>query len=285
MNLKLLQMLLAVTLFIIASVAEAGACNDPPAVSSTGFTIANYDPMTGTTTSTSTTLTGSCTKSGGNVDSYTVGAGQGLNYSGGSTRARSGTNFINYSVTKDAACNSVWNATNTFLFSFTSSGNQSPTYYGCVPAGQYVAALTYTDTVTMTTTHGGLPFTSTFPVSITVLTRCAVSTAPGTIAFTYTAFGAAAPPTNTTFRITCNPSIPYSVDVGGGATGGGVVSGLNYTLGINLTASGGINPRNDTGSGVAQTFYINGLMAAGQAGTCASGTCAGTDPRTLTVTY
>jgi hypothetical protein len=36
---------------------------------------------------------------------------------------------------------------------------------------------------------------------------------------------------------------------------------------------------------VAQTFSINGSIAAGQAGTCATGSCSGSDTRTLTITY
>lgn len=281
---RFMKLPLAATLFIVATLAEAGACNDPPAVSSTGFNISNYDPMIGSTTSISTTLTGNCTKTGGNTDTYTVGAGQGLNFSVGSNRANSGANFINYAVTKDVGCGTIWNGTNTYLFSFTSSGSLSPTYYGCVQAGQYVAALTYADTVTMTTNHGGLLSTNTFPVSITVATRCTVSSAPGAIAFAYTAFGAAVT-ANTTVGIICNPSLPYSADVGGGVTGSGVVSGLNYSLGINTSGTGGTNPLSATGIGTAQTFFINGSMAAGQAGTCASGSCPATDPRTLTITY
>jgi hypothetical protein len=36
---------------------------------------------------------------------------------------------------------------------------------------------------------------------------------------------------------------------------------------------------------VAQTFSINGNIAGGQAGTCATGTCSGSATRTLTITY
>lgn len=284
MKWKFIQLPLAATFLFAANLVGAGTCNDPPPVSSSGFTISGYDPVTATTTSTSTTLTGGCTKSGGNADTYTVGAGQGLNFSGGSNRAKSGANFINYSVTTDIGCSMIWNGTNTFLFSFTSNVSQSPTYFGCMPAGQYVAALTYQDTVTMTTNHGGLLSSNTFPVSITVASRCKLSSAPGAIAFTYTAFGAAAPPSNTSFGIICNQSLPFSADVGGGATGSGVVSGLNYSLGINTSGSGGTNPLSSTGIGATQTFFINGTMAAGQAG-CTGGTCSPTDPRTLTITY
>ena len=291
MKTRLMQLLLAATLLHVAGVANAVQCSNPPAVSSSGFTIGSYDPATVGTTSTSTTVSGSCTRVGGPGGmSYTVAAGTGLNPSGGSNRARFGTNYINYAVTTDAGCSTTWNGAN--LFTFVFSGNpaapspQSRTYYGCVSAGQYVAALTYSDTVIMTTTNpiGGAASTNTFPVSITVASRCTMINAPGAIAFTYTAFGAAQT-ANTTYRIVCNSLLPYSADIGGGASGSGVVSGLNYSLGIDTSGSGGSNPLASTGTGTTQTFYINGSMAAGQAGTCASGTCAGTVPRTLTVTY
>ena len=66
----------------------------------------------------------------------------------------------------------------------------------------------------------------------------------------------------------------------------GVVSGLNYSLGLNaIINSGGSSPLASTGTGADQTFYINGNMAAGQAGTCATGTCSATNTHTLTITY
>ena len=222
--------------------------------------------------------------------SYTVAAGTGFHFSGGSNRANSGANFIRYSVATDVGCSTTWNGANLFTFSFIGNpaapSPQPITYYGCVSAGQYVAAQTYSDTVTMTTTNPipGATSTNTFPISITVASRCTMITPPGALAFTYTAFGAAQT-ANTTFGIICNSLLPFSADIGGGATGSGVVSGLNYSLAINTSVSGGSNPRASTGTGATQTFYINGTMAAGQAGTCASGTCSGADPRTLTVTY
>ena len=278
-----MQLPIAAILLVAAFSACAGPCNDPPAVSSSGFTIGAYDPATGSITSTSTTVSGGCTKTGGNTATYTVSAGQGLNFSGGSNRAKSGSNFINYSVTTDLGCSLVWNTVNVFTFSFAASGSQSKTYYGCVPAGQYVAALTYSDTVTMTTNNGGVISTSAFPVSITVAPKCILSTGPGTIAFgTYTAFAAVSSSNNTTFATTCNNLLPYSMALD--ATSG-VVVGLNYSLAINTTSTGGSGTLNSNGTGAVQSFFINGVIAAGQAGTCASGSCSGTAARTLTITY
>lgn len=287
MKQKSMRLPIAVTLLVFACSANAGACNNPPSESSPGFTVGAYDPTAGSTNITSTTLSGTCTKTGGNTTTYTVAAGTGLNFSG-TNRAKFGAaNFINYFVSTSAACGNTWNAANPITLSFTASGTQMATFYGCVTSGQFVAAGTYSDTVIMSTVNNGVTTANagTFAVSITVASVCNLTTAPGTITFNYTAFGGVATG-NTTFRVTCNPSLPYSADIGGGATGGGVVSGLNYLLGINTIGTGGTNPLGGTGSGAAQTLFINGTMAAGQAGTCAGSTCLlVTDPRTLTITY
>jgi spore coat protein U-like protein len=87
------------------------------------------------------------------------------------------------------------------------------------------------------------------------------------------AFGAVAN-ASTTFGVTCTSTLPYTMALD--ATSGTVL-GLNYTLALSA-ASG-------TGNGVLQTYAINGSIAAGQPGTCATGSCAASQPRTLTITY
>ena len=57
----------------------------------------------------------------------------------------------------------------------------------------------------------------------------------------------------------------------------GTLLGLNYTLSLPV-ASG-------TGNGLQQTYTVNGSIAGGQAGTCATANCGGYQTRTLTVTY
>ena len=108
-----------------------------------------------------------------------------------------------------------------------------------------------------------------------------MTTAPGNLAFTYTAFGAAVA-VNTTFQPTCTIYLPYSMALD---TTSGVISGLLYSLALNTTSSGGSSPLTSTGTGLAQTLYINGNMAANQAGTCATGSCPGSQLHTLTITY
>ena len=107
-----------------------------------------------------------------------------------------------------------------------------------------------------------------------VSATCAISTAPGTVAFTYSAFAAAAANATTTFRVTCTNLLPYTIALDATTA---VISGLQYSLA--LSAPGG------TGTGAAQLYTVTGTMPANQAGTCGTATCAATQARTLTITY
>jgi hypothetical protein len=57
----------------------------------------------------------------------------------------------------------------------------------------------------------------------------------------------------------------------------GTIVGLNYTLALSQASA--------TGNGVTQTYSVNGNIAGGQAGTCSTASCSGSQTRTLTVTY
>ena len=114
-----------------------------------------------------------------------------------------------------------------------------------------------------------------FNVTVNLTSSCSLTAAPTDVAFTYTSFqGAAAVATPSSFKVKCTNLRPYTMALDAGA---GTVIGLAYT--IALTAAGG------TGSGIDQTYGITGNMAAGQSGNCAAASCAGTDVRTLTITY
>ncbi|HEY2627814.1 MAG TPA: spore coat protein U domain-containing protein, partial [Usitatibacter sp.] len=149
-------------------------------------------------------------------------------------------------------------------------------YWGCIPGSQTgLAAGTYTDTVTMTLLYGGATNpTATFPVTVVSPASCTMTTAPGTVAFTYSAFRATAATANTTYRVTCTNLLPYTMALDATTA---VISGLQYSLA--LSSSGG------TGTGAAQLYTITGTMPANQAGTCATASCAATQARTLTITY
>jgi spore coat protein U-like protein len=115
---------------------------------------------------------------------------------------------------------------------------------------------------------------SAFNVSIITIASCTLTSPPGNINLSYTSFQVAAASASTNFGVNCTTGIPYTMALD--ATSGTLV-GLNYTLALSQTAS--------NGTGVAQTFSINGGIAAGQSGTCGSAACSASATRTLTITY
>jgi len=116
-----------------------------------------------------------------------------------------------------------------------------------------------------------------FNVTVNLTSGCEVTSGPTDVAFTYSSFQAgAATSTGGAFSVRCTNTLPYTMALD--ATSGTVI-GLNYTLA--LSAAGG------TGAGLtAANYTVNGSMASGQSGTCGTtAVCAGSQARTLTVTY
>jgi len=268
-------------------------------ISSPGFATAY--PMTGGTLNiTATNFTVTCTNNRrrARTVTYQVGVNDGVNAVGTQNRARRGGSRLNYDLYSDLGCTNQWQntAVNNRIpnpaVTFTSISGvpdvRTFSFYGCVPAGLTVpTAGTYTDTVTMAFTGsvsgGGIRFTGgTFPVSITAPASCSITTSPGNITFNYTSFSPTTVTSNTTFAATCTNLLPYSIALD--ATSG-VVTGLNYSLALNTAGTGGVNPLSSRGNGVSQTYFVNGTIAAGQSGACASGICTGTQAHTLTITY
>lgn len=164
---------------------------------------------------------------------------------------------------------------------FNGSNNFSTTvsYYLQVLANNYVMAGNYSDNaVTLTarldSATGALVGTASFVPAVRVPDFCRLSTPPGNMALNYTSFSGTAANASTTFGVQCLRSTAYTLAVD--ATSGNAL-GLNYTLG--LSSAGG------SGSGVEQTYTINGSIAPGQGGVCASASCSATQARTLTITY
>jgi len=113
---------------------------------------------------------------------------------------------------------------------------------------------------------------SNFDVTVALTSVCEISTAPGTVAFTYTAFQVGNATANTSFGVRCTSNLGYTMALD--TPGSESVGGLTYSLALSA-ASG-------TGSGSAQSYNINGTMAGGQAGDATAGTL---QTRTLTITY
>lgn len=140
--------------------------------------------------------------------------------------------------------------------------------------------------------------TQTFDVSVHLSAACQIVTTPLALDFgAYTSFGTAtnaAPTTSMSIECTRGLAAPtYSFD---GATGYGVLAGLNYNVtAAHVAAAGAAATAVAGGVGGADTYTITltGAMAAGQAGACATAgsNAAACDAapqivtRTLTVTY
>lgn len=224
--------------------------------------------------------------------------------SGTQNIAKIGALTLNYEFYKEATCTTkledLVTLSSTPAAVIAASGISTPVtfnFFACVPKLQTATAPSsnYADTIQLTVTgvssspsvtySSGSPST-TSSVTITAPPSCIISTGPGTVAFgSYSSLGAAAVG-STSFATNCANTLPYTMSLDNTF---GVVAGLNYSLGLtaNIGATTGTPTLSSTGTGVAQTFYIKGNMAAGQAGSCALGGCSGvnTDTRTLILTY
>jgi spore coat protein U-like protein len=277
MKTVLRAVLLACALLVPGLASAAYSCT----ISSGGFS-AIYVATSPTTTIVQTSYTITCTRalSDATTMSYSVSADNGANAQGTHNRAAFGASKLSYDLFKDSACGTQWRGpqtiSGTLNFAGSTSASVTTQFWGCITASQTgLPAGTFTDSVTMTLTYGNLNSTATgaFGVSITTNAVCNLTNAPTDIVFTYVAFGPVAN-ASTSYGMTCTSTLPYTMALD--ATSGTVL-GLNYTLALSA-ASG-------TGNGVLQTYAINGSIAAGQPGTCATGSCAASQPRTLTITY
>lgn len=280
MSHRTIRRLAAVLLAFAATSAQAAiTCS----LSSGGFAAA-YDPANPATNVTQTSFTVSCTRGlAGDPTSvaYSVTVDNGLSPQGQNNRASYLANRIRYDSYRDAACSSKWKGATavggTINFVGTGTVTQTANFWGCIIAGQTgLPAGTYLDTVIMTMTYGAAPAltaVNSFGVAIGTPATCSIGSPPGTLTFNYLSLGPAISP-GTTFGITCTMALAYTMALD--VTTGTLV-GLNYSLALSTPSS--------TGTGVQQTHSINGTMAAGQAGTCAAGTCTGSRVHALTITY
>jgi hypothetical protein len=296
----LFQLLGIFVLLTYANFAQALiTCN----LSSPGFA-SGYVPANLTTNTTSTSFDVTCTRDNSSgppsaTVQYDVSVNNGIHALGTQNRAALGSSFLNYHLATDPACATQWKGATVIPIpnaSFSLSKNSVVTntyiYYGCILPGQLALPPEgiYTDTVTMAfslgTAQGPRVFNGgAFQVTIVAPATCNITTPPSNVAFNYTAFNPAPVLAYTSFGVKCTTSLAYSISLDATAD---VVTGLNYTLAINTTANtGGSNPLPSVGTGIPQTFFINGNMIAGQAGTCntSAAPCTGSQARTMTITY
>ncbi len=281
MKIRLMQALAGLALLLSMNVAQAAiTCN----MSSAGVS-AVYPSGSATQVIAQGSFTVSCTR-GLTTDplttNYSMKAGNGLQPAGTINQAASGANLLQYDLYVNSTCGTKWKANNTIpspAGTITMVGlnptSVTQNFWLCINAGTSAAAGTYTDSVTIVPTYnnGVLGGSTTFPVSITVPGTCTINAGPGAITLAYTAFQTSAATDSTTFSLTCNNAMPYSMSV---SPASNALTGIRYLLSLTPNA---------TGTGVAQTQTISGSAQAGQAGTCATGSCNATQITTLTISF
>jgi spore coat protein U-like protein len=281
----LLKIGVSAVLMFVPAVAMAISCT----ITSAGLST-THTPNAALPNITQSSLTLTCSRGALEIatsTTYSISVNNGINAAGAQNNAKLSSN-IQYETYKASDCNSAWSSASpiTGSLGLPTSGTQYSTtinYWGCIPINQQVPAGTYLDTVTMTVTYsdpliiigGTSTINNTFPVSITNLPVCSI-TSIGNVNFgTYLAFRSTAlVAPNATITLNCTPEFPYALALD---ANNGVVAGLNYALSLSATNSAGTGPN--------QTHTIGGTMPANQAGTCATGSCTAADPRTLTITY
>lgn len=254
-----------------------------------------YSPSVATPNDSTGSFTMNCTRlaTDANTMTYTVRANNGLQPTGGGTRRvqrGATTDRYNYFLYRDAGFSQAWGATGGTDFdsalpwgplNFGASLTASRTipFYLRIPQDPSPgAAGTYTDTVTVSLNPQGGGNTVTAPLNVTAITTnsCQISVPPGNVSFTYTSFQAAAAAASTAYGVRCTLSLPYTMTLDGTLPYTYSLLGLTYTLSL---------PASAAGTGLTQTHTINGSIAAGQAGTCATGVCSGSQVRTLTISW
>lgn len=127
----------------------------------------------------------------------------------------------------------------------------------------------------------------TFDVNITLTSKCEINSenaATGAVinnlSMAYTSFQTAAATGSASFNVRCTDGLGYGLALDSESVTDDVL-GLAYTLSLSAATA--------TGNGLDQPFAVNGSIAQGQAGACATASCdnalATNKTRTLTITY
>ncbi|MFZ0747425.1 MAG: spore coat protein U domain-containing protein [Terracidiphilus sp.] len=190
---------------------------------------------------------------------------------------------ISYELFTDATRTTNWG--NTTGNEVTGTGNATVTVYGQIPAGQYVAQGTYTDTISSAT--------ESFTVTVLIQATCTIAANP----LNFGAYSGALLDASTSLSVSCTRAANYNVGLSAGLATGATVTNrsmsgpsaalLNYKLFSNSGYSTnwgntvGTDTVAGTGTGTAQSLTVYGQIPAGQWVRPGSYT----DTITATVTY
>jgi hypothetical protein len=144
-------------------------------------------------------------------------------------------------------------------------------------AGVYIDTVTITPEMSTTAITG--PYNVTAPIAqlsfnVAVGSHCVVRKPGNDVNLNYTAFGTAQSGSSV-FQVLCTTALPFTATV---SAANGTIAGINYTV----VRQGALNR---TGAGVPRDITVDVNAVAGQAGTCASAVCSGTQAHTLLLTY
>jgi len=253
-----------------------------------------YSPSVATPNDSTGGWSVSCTRLATDANSVTfyLGANNGTHFGGGSRRVQRTVapfNQYNYGLYRDAGFSQPWGDTSnagnriavTMNFGAALVATTTGAFYMRVPQDLTPgAAGNYTDTVTGNLRgHPGPNPMPAFGITVITTNTCQIYSPPGNVNFTYTSFQVAAAAASTSFGARCTLALPYGMALD--ATSGTLL-GLNYTLALPFPPP---PPFNVIGTGATQTHIINGSIAGGQAGTCATASCVGSQTRTLTISW
>lgn len=251
-----------------------------------------YDSSSAVDAGGSVTLTCSRAIDDANTLTYRIKADSGLNASGTQRRVRRGASAdtLEYELSHGACTNnSNWEApatgsgrviTGTLSFGAALTASTTSVYCIRLPAQGTPSAGVYTDTVGIFAQYpdsnaGALTVPALLNYTVGASDECVFETYPTTLIFHYTSFSPAPQVASQAFVLRCSSKLPWSVSVDPPAS---TMLGLDYSIAASPAAGTGLG-------NVGQTVTLTGTLPAGQAGSCARGTCTATRPHTVIISY
>lgn len=230
-------------------------------------------------------LTLTCTRAAGDAASntYSIGLDQGEPPAGRQYTRIGGAQTLNYQIYREATYASTWNdssrrVTGTINFGTGTVATVIVPFYLRITSQTGKPAGTYDDTavrvrvrIPQTNPIVGEDLVALYAVIDPV---CSISSPPSNINLNYTAFAASPVVGSTNFSVNCTNQTPYTLSL---SANNGTIAGILYNLSLSSTS---VNA-----TGTPQAHSITATAPAGQAGTCSTGTCSGSQQRTLTISY
>ena len=138
-------------LALVLTLVLPAICSADCSINTTGVNFGPYNVFDSAPVDSTGSVRYQCS---GNTNSFTVAIGRGSSPTFTPRTLRSGADAMNYNLYLDAARTNVWGdgTSGTTLFTVSSSGGKAVTVpiFGRIPAGQDVAAGTYSDSIVVT---------------------------------------------------------------------------------------------------------------------------------------